>query len=201
MNLVGGEGTGGGISGLDQLSLSNIGLQQSSHLWGHLGCALVAITWVCFLITRELTVFVKIRKAYILAVPVKHPYLVLVTDVPRDMLSRERLADFYDMFGSALCDIQIHRDFTKLADLIHKRLGVQLRLEKAHTKRIESNVRAYGKCKDLLHHHQGVPDRSRPRETMRLPICKLVPAIPLLGLKVDKISHLEKVCKSHTLCH
>jgi calcium permeable stress-gated cation channel len=182
MNLVGGEGTNGGISGLDQLSWSNIGLQQPSHLWGHLGCALVAITWACFLITRELTIFAKIREAYILASPAGQVYLVLLTDVPRDMLSRERLADFYDVFGSALCDIQIHRDFTKLANLICKRVNVQFRLEKAYTKLIKSNVRAYGKCKDL----------PGPRETIRLPICKWIPTIPLLGPKVDKISHLER---------
>lgn len=108
--------------------------------------------------------------------------MVLLTDIPSELLFTEKLSEFYDPLATKPMHVQIHRDLAKLATAIRKRDALLLQLEISLTKHIKRTARAYQRGGDL----------PQTRERIWRPVCRWMPAIPFIGHRDDKIDHLER---------
>jgi hypothetical protein len=134
--------TGGGGGGqLDMLAMSNIDknkLGGKYRYFAHAGCAIIFFGFVLMLVTRESIFYINLRQAFLLS-PVYANRLsaktVLFTSVPKDYLHEGKLRK---VFGSAVRNIWIARDTTKIDELVEERNKVAFKLEAAEVKLIKT---------------------------------------------------------------
>ena len=207
--VVHGKNAQGGVQGLDRLSWPNIG--PPSFYWAHLVMALLVATFVCRIIYTEMIEYIRIRQTY-LASPQHRTQAfanaILVTDIPKRLLSVPMLSRLYSVFPGGVRAIWINRDLTQLSRKIIERKKMARALEAAEMKLIRLAIRSShsrerraeslkprGKEPTVGHDDgsqiwQHYVDPSK-RPCKRLPIIRgsWVPSIPFVGTKVDTIQH------------
>jgi len=137
VNITGGAGAGQ----LDMLAMSNIDKEKSGgkyRYFAHAGCGMLFFGFVLMLVTRESIFYINLRQAFLLS-PVYANRMsartVLFTSVPKDYLHEGRLRK---VFGSAVRNIWIARDTTKVDELVEERDKVAFKLEAAEVKLIKT---------------------------------------------------------------
>jgi signal recognition particle receptor subunit alpha len=170
---------GGGESGLDILSFSNI--ENDVRYFAHALVAWVFFGWVLFLIGREMLYLAKVRKAYLLSTwnaSRISQRTVLFTDVPEKDLSLERL---HTMFPE-VAQIWLVPDVKDLEDDVEE-------LEKTVPKLEASEIKymaAVTKQQQKKSNEKSETDKAL-RPTHRLK--------PLIGHKVDSIGYYRNQIK------
>ncbi|RYN53544.1 putative membrane protein [Alternaria alternata] len=170
---------GGGESGLDILSFSNI--ENDVRYFAHALVAWVFFGWVLFLIGREMLYLAKVRKAYLLSTwnaSRISQRTVLFTDVPEKDLSLERL---HTMFPE-VAQIWLVPDVKDLEDDVEE-------LEKTVPKLEASEIKymaAVTKQQQKKSNEKNETDKAL-RPTHRLK--------PLIGHKVDSIGYYRNQIK------
>ncbi|KAF2714913.1 putative DUF221 domain protein [Pleomassaria siparia CBS 279.74] len=157
---------GGGQSGLDILSLSNV--ENSARYFAHALIAWVFFGFVMFVIARETLYLAKTRQAYLLSTwsaSRTSQRTVLFTNVPENMCSHDCLQSMF----KGVAQIWLVLDTSELEDDIEELNDATLKLEKDELKMIQQFQKAGGNF-----------DRSM-RPTSRLK--------SWTGEKVDTIEH------------
>lgn len=204
VNLTGGRGAQGGVSGLDQLSWTNVPPAHTDRYWVHLVLALLVVIWVCRIARIELLCYTRLRHKWLISsdrLGRTSTTTILVTDIPTPLLDVHQLHTLYSIYPHGVRRVSLNRDHSKLRQCIRKRDQVALSLEHAETKLIQKAYlsRARQMAKNATPEKL---DSSKPvagsfwkqylnaedREKVRLPT-KWMPYVPWLGKLVDKIDH------------
>lgn len=125
------------VTGLDRLSWQNVAPTQTDRYWGHLVCALLAISWALYRIYREKLHFIKVRQDFLSSPEHRlkaSARTVLVTNIPREYRSEEALKGFFDVFVDNDDRTRLHvwanRDYKPLRKLVMRRRKLRHALEK-----------------------------------------------------------------------
>ncbi|KAI9727187.1 MAG: hypothetical protein M1834_008495 [Cirrosporium novae-zelandiae] len=140
LNYIGGKGAADGIYGLDQLSWANVGYKHTVRYWGHFISALAVVVYVCYTVCGELRAYTRIRQAYLIPSVQRHQTFaatILVTKIPKELLTVKALSNLYNKFPGGIRDIWINRDLRNLLEKIDERAEVIYKLERAETKFIQ----------------------------------------------------------------
>ncbi len=204
LNLVGGNDAAGRTQGLDRYSWANVGLDHTAFYWAHLMMALIVIVFICYTIYVELLFYVHVRNSY-LASPahrlLKAANTILVTDIPEKDLPV--LEDVYSIFPGGIHSVWINRDLSTLSKKIQERKKLVTTLEAAETSLITSATKSFRQHNnhDFVQSSGRDTEREGPlwkrylkekdRDHMYIPRkgCTWMPAIPLIGRRVDTIHH------------
>jgi hypothetical protein len=171
---------GGGESGLDVLSFSNVNTQV--RYFAHALMAWVFFGWVMFLIGREMLYLVKVRKAYLMSTwnaSRISQRTVLFTDIPEKDLSLERL---HSMFPK-IAQIWLVPDVEDLEDDVEELEKTVPNLETSEIKFMQKVTKQQQKQKG----EKGAEYEKALRPTHRLK--------PLIGHKVDSIGYYRNQIK------
>jgi len=141
--------SGGGQTGLNRLSSGNIGETKQQQL-RHIGTLLIqwiATSWILYNIRTRMTKFITLRQDFLISS--KHSNTsqaktVLITGIPNELLSNEKLKRLYSKVDEGAKDVWINRDLGDLPDLVDERAKWTNKLESAEAKVIKI---AYKKSK------------------------------------------------------
>jgi hypothetical protein len=138
LNYLHGKTATLGVSGLDALGWSNVGLDHCDRYWAHLVMGVLFVSYVCWVIWIELAHYVEIRQ--------KSPCLalrtVLIDAIPEDWMSKEGLVSQLEAFPGKVTAISFNRDFRVLSQATEKRERLARSLEMAETRYIRRTVKA-----------------------------------------------------------
>lgn len=159
------EGVRYNITGLDTLAWSNVPPTHTGKYWAHLVLALGVILWVCFMYHRELVHYVHKRQDFL-----SHPShrlkasatTVLMTDIPSELCTVEKLTEHYDDFPGGIRRIWINRDFGPLVKLVERRNKLETQLENAETNLIRKCVKLHRKDRTYLEKPSATTNGSDP---------------------------------------
>ncbi|KAA8904862.1 hypothetical protein FN846DRAFT_907594 [Sphaerosporella brunnea] len=127
---------GGGQSGLDLLSFSNLGMSSNKRLYAHVIISYLYFGFVLFIIYRELLFYVAIRQAYMhsdLYSSRLSARVLIITSIPERYRSVEALRA---VFGPSVEHVWMNRQNRKLERLVKRRYNVAMMLEEAEVKLI-----------------------------------------------------------------
>jgi hypothetical protein len=170
---------GGGQSGLDILSFSNI--NNEVRYFAHALMAWVFFGWVLFLIGREMLYLVKVRQAYLLSTwnaSRISQRTVLFTDVPEKDLSLERL---HSMFPE-VAQIWLVPDVEDLEDDVEELEKTVPKLETSEIKYMAAVTKQQQKKSS---EKNSIDKALRPTHRLK----------PLIGHKVDSIGYYRNQIK------
>jgi hypothetical protein len=170
---------GGGESGLDILSFSNV--QDPTRYFAHALMAWVFFGWVMFLIGRETLYLAKVRQAYLLttwSASRISQRTVLFTNVPEEYLTLEAVHTLF----TNVAQVWLVPDVDELEDDMEE-------LEKTVPKLEASEIKFMKKVNKKQRKSSGEKDNIEKglRPTHRLK--------PLIGKKVDSIEHYRQQLK------
>jgi hypothetical protein len=155
LNYTNGKSAVLGVSGLDALGWSNVGLDQADRYWAHLFFSLLFIGHVCWVIWSELAFYVATRQHSRYATLCT----VLIDSIPEDWMSEKALTSQLEVFPGEVTTISFNRDYSAISRLAERRERLARALEAAETSNIRKACRA------------GVQKRSKkssfPREPRR----------------------------------
>ena len=208
LNLLEGRGTKNGVTGLDQVSWTNVSPAHTNRYWAHLSLAVAVVLWVCRVSRLELLSYTRLRHQYLAAsqrLDRISTSTILITDIPDALLSVEQLASVYSVFPHGVRKISINRNFSKLARDVKNRAECALALEVAETRLIQK-----ANLSHLRRSKRGVSSE-RPKTSVRGALWKeymrpderskirltpwwasWLPSLPLLGDLVDEIDHRRR---------
>ena len=204
LNLFGGNDVAGGTQGLDRYSWANIGLDHTAFYWAHLLMALLVIVFICYTIYVELLFYVHVRNSYLVS-PAHRlseaANTILVTDIPEEDL--QGLEDVYGIFPGGVHSVWINRDLSALSKKMRERKTLVTTLEAAETSLISSATKSFRQRKshELAQSSGADSEKEGPlwrrylkekdRDHMYISRqgCNWMPAIPLIGKRVDTIHH------------
>lgn len=204
LKLLGGNDVAGGTQGLDRYSGANIGLDHTAFYWAHLLMALLVIVFICYTIYVELLFYVHVRNLYLVSRAHRlseAANTILVTDIPEENLPV--LKDVYSIFPGGVHSVWINRDFSALSKKIEERKTLVATLEAAETSLLSSATKSFRQRKnhELAQSSGADTEKERPlwrrylkekdRDHMYISRqgCNWMPAIPLIGKRVDTIYH------------
>lgn len=174
---------GGGESGLDILSFSNVSGTSPARYFAHAVIAWIFFGWVMVLIGREMLYLVKVRQAYLLSTwnaSRISQRTVLFTDVPERDLSLERLHTIFPNVAQIwlVPDVSdLEDDVEDLEKTVPKLEDSELELMEKVTKEREKNGEKASSFDEAL----------RPKHKLKF----------LVGEKVDSIgyyrTHIEEL--------
>ena len=127
-----------GVSGLDALGWSNVGLDQADRYWAHLLFSLLFTGHVCWVIWSELTFYVATRHHSQYAALCT----VLIDSIPDDWMSEKALTSQLEVFPGEVTAISFNRDYTAISRLAERRERLARALEKAEISNIRKACRA-----------------------------------------------------------
>lgn len=149
----------GDSEGLAKLSISNVDNRyKQNRLWAHLSLALTLITWVCYVVYRELRGYIRVRQAFLTSPQHRikaSATTVLVTGIPRKWLTLEALNGLYDVFPGGIRNIWINRNFDELADKVSHRNSLAKDLEDAETNLIKMCQKKHKKAEEQRRKEDG----------------------------------------------
>jgi hypothetical protein len=183
LNYLHGKTATHGVSGLDALGWSNVGLDHCDRYWVHLLFSLMFISYICWLIWIELSHFVEIRQAS----PYASLRTVLVDSIPEEWMTKEDLVSQFETFPGNVTAVLFNRDFRQLSQIVAKRERLARSLEMAETRYIQKAVKA-GVQKPTMTSN---PHRELIRPPLLSPYIKGLVTWIRLG-KVDSISFYKK---------
>ena len=208
LNLLEGRGTKSGVTGLDQVSWTNVSPAHTNRYWAHLSLAVAVVLWVCRVSRLELLSYTRLRHQYLAAshrLDQISTSTILITDIPDALLTVEQLTSVYSVFPHGVRRVSINRDFSKLARDVKNRAKCALALEVAETTLIQkANVSHLRRSKrGLSSERPKIPVRGalwkeyispNERSKIRLPPrwALWLPSLPLLGSLVDEIDHRRR---------
>ena len=204
INFLGGNDGAGRTQGLDRYSWANIGLDHTAFCWVHLVMALFVIVFVCYTIYTELLFYVQVRNSYLTSPAhrtLEAANTILVTDIPEKDLPV--LKHVYGIFPGGVHSVWINRDLSALSQKIQRRKKLVTTLEAAETNLITLAT------KNSRQRDSDEPTRlsgadiekegplwkcylkEKDRDHMYVPRegCTWMPAIPLIGRRVDTIHY------------
>ncbi|KAI1551660.1 integral membrane protein [Pyrenophora tritici-repentis] len=138
LNYTNGKGAVLGVSGLDVLGWSNVGLDQADRSWAHLLFSLVFIGHVCWVIWSELALYVASRQH----APNAALCTVLVDSIPDDWMSEKVLTSQLEVFPGEVTAISFNRDYSAISKLAERRERMARALETAEISNIRKACRA-----------------------------------------------------------
>ncbi len=207
VNLTRGRGTKGGVSGLDQLSWTNISPSHTNRYWVHLVLAILVVVWVCRIARTELLYYTRLRHRWLVSsnrLGHTATTTILVTDIPKPFLTVPQLHALYSVYPHGVRCVSLNRDHSKLRHCIQRRDEIASMLENAETKLIQKAYLSYSRRlanasnqekSNTLEHTTGPSWNqyldSNDREKIRIPTrwVSWLPSIPWVGKVVDKIDH------------
>ncbi|KAJ6201955.1 hypothetical protein J3E72DRAFT_182161 [Bipolaris maydis] len=127
-----------GVSGLDALGWSNVGLDQADRYWAHLILGLLFIGHVCRVIWSEFEFYVATRQHSSYAALCT----VLIESIPDDWMSEKALISQLEVFPSLVTSISFNRDYSPVSRLAEKREHLARALEIEEISRIRKACRA-----------------------------------------------------------
>lgn len=129
LNYIHGKTAALGVSGLDTLGWSNVGLSHADRYWAHLFLGWLFITYICWTIWNELAYYVSVRQ--------KSRYstlnTVLVDSIPEEWMVKQQLASIFQIFPGRVTNVYFNRDFSSLLQLVAKCEQLTRSLETAET--------------------------------------------------------------------
>ena len=138
LNYTNGKSAVLGVSGLDALGWSNVGLDQADRYWAHLLFSLLFIGHVCWVIWGELAFYVAARQ--------HSPYAalctVLIDSIPDDWMSEKALTSQLEVFPGEVTAISFNRDYSAISRLAERRERLARALEAAEISNIRKACRA-----------------------------------------------------------
>ncbi|EUC40045.1 hypothetical protein COCMIDRAFT_109764, partial [Bipolaris oryzae ATCC 44560] len=144
-----------GVSGLDSLGWSNVGLDQADRYWAHLILGLLFIVHVCWVIWNELAFYVAIRQ--------NSPYAalctVLIESIPDDWMSEKALTSQLEIFPGVVTAISFNRDYSLISRLAERRERLARSLEIEEISKIRKAYRAGVQKRDKK---SNFPKKHRP---------------------------------------
>ncbi|KAF2818091.1 DUF221-domain-containing protein [Ophiobolus disseminans] len=138
LNYVHGKSAALGVSGLDTLGWSNVGLDHSDRFWVHLLFSLLFIAHVCWIVWSELAYYVAVRQSS----PHAALRTVLIDSIPEDWLTKRELAAQLEVFPGEITAISFNRNFSPLSHLVARRERLARSLEVAETHYIRKAFKA-----------------------------------------------------------
>lgn len=135
-NYINGKADKLGVSGIDMLGWSNVGLDHSDRYWVHLILAFLFISHVCWILWNELAFYVAIRQNS----PSAALRTMLVDSIPGCWMDEACLASQFSVFPGKITAISFNRDFRKLSHLVGQRNALARLLESAETNYIRKAV-------------------------------------------------------------
>ncbi|CAN9376298.1 unnamed protein product [Alternaria alternata] len=164
-----------GVSGLDALGWSNVGLDQADRYWVHLVLALLFTAHVCWVIWSELGFYVAARRQ----APSTMLRTVLFDSIPDDWMSEKILTSQLQIFPGQITAVSFNRDYSAVSRLAARRERLAAALEAAETANLRKAFRA------------GVQKRARrssPTKTRRSLDCQSRRLLNLLTwLRFEKV--------------
>jgi hypothetical protein len=118
-----------GVSGLDALGWSNVGLDQADRYWVHLVLALLFTAHVCWVIWSELGFYVAARRQAASATL----RTVLFDSIPDDWMSEKILTSRLQIFPGQITAVSFNRDYSAVSRLAARRERLAAALEAAET--------------------------------------------------------------------
>ena len=200
MNFLHGDNAPKGVRGLDRFSWANVPPSHVHYYWVHLVLLLAVVGLICITVYREMSLYVQTRQEYLRlsSKGIDTPSCtILVTDVPYDLLSAERLGTIYGRLPEGVKAIHINRDARDLADKLQERQNILNILELAETNLIRTALKLAKQTRkqDVLQDEtprwtEYVLERNRP--TMRLAYESWILSLPKIGAKVDTIRYCRQ---------
>lgn len=210
------------VTSLNQLSISNIAPKYTaSRMWAHWAIATLVVGWVCYVVHDETLNYVRTRQRYLLGPGSSSRAsnnTILVGNIPKALLTSEKLAEVFGVFQGGVKDVYINTDVKDLSsslalrektleevEVALTRLAVRCLSEAAETQKPDNSHTRFSPAKHSQHSSPfgTVDDEVRgrvgqsyikveDRETMRLPLLawSWFPSLPMLGKEVDRIDHL-----------
>src|ERR1700759_4603398 len=118
---------GGGQKQLNILSFSNV--KDKNRYLAHTFIAWVLISFVFFMVTREMIYYINLRQAYLLS-PLYAKRMssrtVLFQSVPQDYADEHKIRR---MFGSELKNVWVASDVKALEEMVEERTKAAMKLE------------------------------------------------------------------------
>ena len=209
LNILRGETVQSEIRGLDQFSWANVSATRTNVYWAHLIMALVPVAYICFVIHNEFFEFIRVRQEFLLSFhhgSSAYVNTVLVTDIPRDVLSIEGLSNVFRSLPGGVRQVWINQGYRNLIKRVEERESLIDILESTEATWLKKLVaRKTGKTKVVNQHGEMKNERlwnSYLRESdhdiKRLPIFDFnwFPSLPFIGKKVDVIEYsLQKLSR------
>ncbi|CAN9393426.1 unnamed protein product [Alternaria alternata] len=127
-----------GVSGLDALGWSNVGLDQPDRYWVHLVLALLFTAYVCWVIWSELGFYVAARQH----APSATLRTVLFDSIPDDWMSEKILTSQLQIFPGQITAVSFNRDYSAVSRLAARRERLAAALEAAETANLRKALRA-----------------------------------------------------------
>ena len=124
LNISRGETVQSEIRGLDRLSWANISAMRTNVYWAHLIMAVVTVVYICFVIYNEFFEFIRVRQEFLFSFhhsSSAYVKTVLVTDIPKDILSIEGLSNVFRSLPGGVSQIWINRDYRNLIKRVEER--------------------------------------------------------------------------------
>lgn len=203
LNFIHGRDASNGVEGLDLFSWANVPSNHNQYYWAQLCLLLVVVTVFCREIYREMQACVCMRQDHLKSslLAGKSCTTILVTDIPMDLRSVEKLRAIYDQLAADdVPTIWINRDARKLLGKIRQRQDVVMILEVAETTLIQLCLKASRRDHgERLRQHtdDDMPVWQRylaatERPSLRLSSRTWMPSIFRVGKKVDTIEHCQQ---------
>jgi hypothetical protein len=134
------SGENEGVASLDVFSISNVAPQYAaSRLWIHLALGTLVVVWVCYVIHDETLAYIKAKQRYTSGRDYRSQpsaNTILVANIPKTLLTDEKLKKVFDVFPGGVGDIYINRDKGNLSSMLSTRDQVVEAIEVAETKLI-----------------------------------------------------------------
>lgn len=137
LNFYNGKNSGLGVSGLDVLGWSNVGLDHCDRYWAHLVLSWLFVGFVCALIWVELAHYVYIRQN----APCTTLRTVLIDAIPHEWMDKTVLSAQFDRFPGGVADISFNKDLRALSKAVTRREQLAACLEAAITRHVRTEVR------------------------------------------------------------
>ncbi|OXG22073.1 hypothetical protein C366_00971 [Cryptococcus neoformans Tu401-1] len=129
-----------GKSGLDRFTFGNVSKDKTSRYWAHLVMVYVFDFWIIWLLWGEMKHWLVIRQRHL--INPSHSRLaqantVLVTGIPKHLLSEEKLAQLFSHLPGGVKRIWLNRNLKEMPDIHDRRNYALQKLESAQVSLIK----------------------------------------------------------------
>ncbi|KAI0064338.1 DUF221-domain-containing protein [Artomyces pyxidatus] len=205
-----------GHTGLDKFIFGNVSPDKQSRYAAHVLLTWIFTIWIWWNIKHEMAHFIRVRQHYLISPSHSssaQASTILVTGIPTKYLSESALTRLFSHLPGGVRRVWLNRDLGDMPDLYKRRLTAEKKLESAETaylkialKKHNKNLKKEAKANGSDNHdgsttvltapsadpearrtlaQELVPQKKRPSH--RLPLMSWMPALPLVGKKVDSI--------------
>lgn len=138
LNFYNGKNSSLGVSGLDAIGWSNVGLDHCDRYWAHLVLSWLFVGFVCAVIWRELAHYVYVRQN----APCANLRTVLIDAIPHEWMEKTILSAQFEKFPGGVANISFNKDLRAVSKAVARREQLANSLEDAITSYVRNEVRA-----------------------------------------------------------